>query len=29
MISSLPRNGLTYAENLRQSAKHEQGEKIP
>lgn len=29
MLSSMPRNGLTYAETLRQTGKVEQGEKIP
>ena len=29
MISSIPKNGLTYAESLRQTGKVEQGEKIP
>jgi len=29
MLSSMPKNGLTYAETLRQNGKQEQGEKIP
>lgn len=29
MLSSMPKNGLTYAESLRQSGKVENAEKIP
>jgi hypothetical protein len=29
MLSSIPVNGLTYAETLRQNVKQEKGEKIP